>query len=164
MFSNQTLAFAAKPVHGLSAWSVIPAECPDDVLLGLDMPGVVGAHAFGLVADETCHLARVGTVAPPPSGIGQAQTVQRGAGANVAGALPVAQPVAHPCLHLDNRTLKVEKGDRPVQVRALSSSIHSAKCVVGAPSGEQAEEKFFAPVSSGGAVSSQQGQLQRPRR
>src|SRR6266566_9142432 len=47
-----------------------PAECPDDVLLGLDVPGIVDAHAFRLVADQIGHLAGIGAVAPPPSGVG----------------------------------------------------------------------------------------------
>lgn len=50
-----------------------PAECSDDVLLGLDVPGIVGAHAFRLVADQIGHLAGVGAVAPPPSSVGHAQ-------------------------------------------------------------------------------------------
>jgi hypothetical protein len=44
-----------------------PFECPDDVLLRLHVPGLVGAHAFRLVADQIRHLASVGAVAPPPS-------------------------------------------------------------------------------------------------
>src|SRR3954469_8885286 len=45
------------------------AECTDDVLLSLDVAGVVLAHRFRLVADEVGDLLVAGAVALPPSGI-----------------------------------------------------------------------------------------------
>jgi hypothetical protein len=53
MFSNRTLPFSisvTKTCSHLVRTVADPAECPDDVLLGLDVPGIVGAHAFRLVA------------------------------------------------------------------------------------------------------------------
>src|SRR5271154_2373081 len=47
-----------------------PAECADDVLLSLDVAGVVLAHRFRLVADQVCDLLVAGAVALPPSGVG----------------------------------------------------------------------------------------------
>ena len=77
-----------------------PIEGPDDVRLRLDMPGVVLAHALRLVAQQVGHLRVVGAAgALPPRGIGDAQAVQGGPGADQAGSLQVAQVVAHARLH-----------------------------------------------------------------
>jgi hypothetical protein len=77
MFSNRTLAFhfGYKTCSRLVLTVLDPARCPDDVLLSLDVPGIVGAHAFRRVADQVGLLAGVGAVVPPPSGLGHAQIV-----------------------------------------------------------------------------------------
>jgi hypothetical protein len=97
-------------------------KCSNDIRLGFDVAGVMGAHALRLVPEKVGDLRIIGTSgALPPCGVRHAQAMQRGSGADQAFPLQIAQIMADGGLHLlftwPRRTVVAhrDKGGRPTE-------------------------------------------------
>jgi len=100
-----------------------PGKRPHDRNLVLNVARVVGSHTHRFVADQARDFLIARTVALPPCGIGDAETVLRGTGADLPIALAIAQLMTDTGLHLflarPWRTV-VADGDQPISTADLA--------------------------------------------